>query len=65
MPEQSRVGQVVHISRGYTVAEIIEVHDSGEKISGFSVFGYRPNTALVFPTREAAIAELVALADLR
>lgn len=63
MPEQTRVGRIVHISRGYSVAEIIEVNEGGEKLAGFSVFGYRSNTALVFPTQEAAVAELGALAD--
>jgi hypothetical protein len=63
MPEQTRVGRIVHISRGYTVAEIIEVRESVETLAGFSVFGYRSNTALVFATQELAIAELAALAD--
>jgi len=65
MPEQSRVGQIVHISRGYTVAEILDVGDAGERLAGFTVFGYRSNTALVFATKEEAIAELTTLADLR
>ena len=65
MPEQTRVGRIVHISRGYSVAEIIEVNDAGERLAGFSVFGYRSNTALVFPTQEAAVAELATLADQR
>jgi hypothetical protein len=64
MPEKTRVGRIVHISRGYTVAEILELDDSGEKLAGFSVFGYRSDTGLVFPTQEAAIAELAVLADL-
>jgi hypothetical protein len=63
MPEQTRVGRIVHISRGYSVAEIIRVNVSGENLAGFAVFGYRSNTALVFATKEEAIAELTALAD--
>jgi hypothetical protein len=65
MPEKTRVGRIVHISRGYSVAEILELDDAGEKLAGFSVFGHRSNTALVFPTQEAAISELAALADER
>ena len=64
MPESTRVGRIVHISRGYTVAEIIEPGESGDTLAGYSVFGYRSNTALLFETKEAAIAELDALADL-
>jgi hypothetical protein len=63
MPEQTRVGRIVHISRGYSVAEILRVDDSGEKLAGFTVFGHRSNTALVFATQEEAVAELTALAD--
>jgi len=45
------------------VAEIIETRDAGDKLVGFSVFGYRSNTALIFATQEQAMAELAALAD--
>jgi hypothetical protein len=63
MASESRIGSIVHISRGYTVAEILEPVDGGEKLAGYSIFGYRSNTALVFPTQEEAIAELTRLAE--
>jgi hypothetical protein len=63
MPDNTRIGRIVHISRGYTVAEILEKTDGGEKLLGFSVFGYRSDTALVFSTQEKAVSELNALAD--
>ena len=62
MPE-SRVGQIVHISRGYSVAEIVEARPGGDVPIGYSVFGYRSDTSLMFNTQEKAIAELNALAD--
>ena len=65
MAETTRVGRIIHISRGYSVAEILELRDGVEQLAGFSVFGYRSNTALVFATKEEAIAELAALADQR
>lgn len=61
MPDDTRIGQIVHISRGYTVAEILE--SEGGRVLGFSVFGYRSDTAMVFATKEKAVAELSALAD--
>jgi hypothetical protein len=61
MPDASRIGQIVHISRGYTVAEIVE--EPGERLLGFSVFGYRSDTAKIYPTKEQALVELNALAD--
>jgi hypothetical protein len=57
----TRVGRIVHISRGYTVAEIVET--GGGPVLGFSVFGYRSDTARLFPTPDAAIAELDDLAN--
>ena len=63
MPDSSRIGRIVHISRGYTVAEILEPRDGGDKLLGYSVFGYRSDTSLIFQTQEKAIADLVALAD--
>jgi hypothetical protein len=63
MPDSTRIGRIVHISRGYTVAEIIESRESGDKLLGFSVFGHRSDTALVYATLEKAIAELNSLAD--
>ena len=65
MTELTRVGRIVHISRGYTVAEILVRRDAGEAVAGYSVFGYRSNTAQVFATQDEAIAELTALADQR
>ena len=65
MPEETRVGRIVHISRGYTVAEILVLRDAGEAVAGYSVFGYRSNTAQLFATQDEAIAELTALADQR
>jgi hypothetical protein len=62
-PPESRIGTIVHIARGYTVAEILEPGEGSEKLAGYSVFGYRSNTALVFPTQEEAIAELTRLAE--
>ena len=61
MPDNTRIGQIVHVSRGYTVAEIVEA-ESG-RLLGFSVFGYRSDTALVYASKEKAIVELNALAD--
>jgi hypothetical protein len=61
MPGNSRIGQIVHISRGYTVAEIIELPDG--RLLGYSVFGYRSDTARIYPTKEQAVVELEALAD--
>ena len=63
MPDSTRIGRIVHISRGYTVAEILETRDGADELLGYSVFGYRSDTALVYSTQEKAIAELVALAD--
>jgi len=63
MPDSTRIGRIVHISRGYSVAEIIETSESGDKLLGFSVFGYRSDTALVYNTQERAIAEMNSLAD--
>ena len=62
MPE-SRVGKIVHISRGYTVAEIIEARPGGDTVAGYSVFGYRSDTSLLFNTQDKAMAELNSLAD--
>jgi hypothetical protein len=62
-PASTRIGNVVHISRGYTIAEILETGDAGEKLIGYSVFGYRSNTALVLPTQDEAMAELAKLAE--
>ena len=61
MPDNTRIGQIVHISRGYTVAEILET--PGDRLLGFSVFGYRSDTALVYASKEKAIVQLNALAD--
>jgi len=61
MPDSTRIGQIVHISRGYTVAEIVEA--PGGRLLGFSVFGYRSDTAKIYPTKEQALVELEALAD--
>jgi len=63
MPDSTRIGRIVHVSRGYTVAEIIEARDGGDRLLGFSVFGHRSDTAVVFATQEKAVAELNALAD--
>jgi len=60
MPDNTRIGQIVHVSRGYTVAEIVEV--SG-RLLGFSVFGHRSDTAKIYQTKEQAVVELNALAD--
>ena len=62
-PPETRIGTIVHVSRGYTVAEILEPGDAGGKLVGYSVFGYRSTTALVFPTRDEALAELAKLAE--
>ncbi len=59
MPDNTRIGRIVHIARSYTVAEILE----GDRLLGFSVFGYRSNTALVYQTKEVALAALASLAD--
>jgi len=64
MTTVSRIGRIVHISRGYTIAEILESGEAGEKLAGYSVFGYRSNTALVFASQEEALAELTRLAEL-
>ena len=61
MPDSTRIGQIVHVSRGYTVAEIVEA--ASGSLLGFSVFGYRSDTAMLYATKEKAIAELNALAD--
>ena len=63
MPDNTRIGRIVHVSRGYTVAEILEPREGGDKLLGYSVFGYRSDTSLVYPTQERAIAELATLAD--
>jgi hypothetical protein len=63
MPDSTRIGRIVHVSRGYTVAEILEQREGGDRLLGYSVFGYRSDTALVYPTQERAVAELIALAD--
>jgi len=60
---ESRVGKIIHISRGYTVAEIVEARPEGDHVAGYSVFGYRSDTSLVFNTQEKALAELKELAD--
>jgi hypothetical protein len=60
---ESRVGKIVHISRGYSVAEIIEARPEGDIVVGYSVFGYRSDTSLLFNTQEKALGELKALAD--
>lgn len=61
MANTSRIGRIVHVSRGYTVAEIVE--QPSDRLLGFSVFGYRSDTAKVYPTKEQALVELQALAD--
>ena len=61
MPDTTRIGQIVHVSRGYTVAEIVEV--PGGRLLGFSVFGYRSDTAKLYATKEQAVSELNSLAD--
>ena len=63
MPSETRVGQIVHISRGYTGAEIVRSHLGDTTVVGYSVFGHRSDTAKLFDTREAAIAELTELAN--
>jgi hypothetical protein len=63
MPSETRVGNIVHISRGYTVAEIVQSHLGDTKLLGYTVFGYRSDTARLFPTKEAAIAELTEIAN--
>jgi hypothetical protein len=60
MPDNTRIGQIVHVSRGYTIAEIVEA--SG-RLLGFSVFGYRSDTAMIYQSKEQALVELNALAD--
>ena len=60
---ETRVGKIVHISRGYSVAEIVEARQGGDIVVGYSVFGYRSDTSLLFNTQEKAIAEVKALAD--
>ena len=42
----------MHISRGYTVAEILGLPDG--RLLGYSVFGYRSDTARIYP-RKAGI----------
>jgi hypothetical protein len=61
MPDETRIGQIVHISRGYTVAEILQL--PGGRLLGYSVFGYRSDTARIHATKEQALVELNALAD--
>jgi hypothetical protein len=61
MPDNTRIGQIVHVSRGYTVAEIVEQTDG--RVLGFSVFGHRSDTAMIYPDKAQAIVELNALAD--
>jgi hypothetical protein len=61
MADTSVIGQIVHISRGYTVAQIVEA--PGGRLLGFSVFGYRSDTSKVYATKEQALVELNALAD--
>ena len=63
MPSETRVGQIVHISRGYTVAEIVQSHLGDSKVVGYSVFGHRSDTAKLFQTKEEAIAELTEIAN--
>jgi hypothetical protein len=62
MPD-TKVGRIVHISRGYTVAEIVEPRADGEHVVGYSVFGYRSDTSLVFETTERALQVLQEVAD--
>jgi hypothetical protein len=61
MPDNTRIGQIVHVSRGYTVAEIVEKSDG--RVLGFSVFGYRSDTARIYQDKDQAVVELNALAD--
>lgn len=61
MPDNSRIGQIVHVSRGYTVAEIVD--QEGGRVLGLSVFGHRSDTAMIYPDKDQAIVELNALAD--
>jgi hypothetical protein len=61
MADTSRLGLIVQISRGITGADIVEV--PGGRLLGFSVFGYRSDTARVYATKEQALVELNALAD--
>jgi hypothetical protein len=61
MADNTRIGQIVHVSRGYTVAEIVE--KAGGRVLGFSVFGYRSDTAKIYPDKDQAIVELHSLAD--
>ena len=59
MASTTRVGRIVHISRGYTVAEIVEPQSGGgDRVVGYTVFGHRSDTALIFDTQEKALAEL-------
>ena len=59
MPDQTKIGRIVHISRGYTVAEILD----GERLLGFSVFGYRSDTSRIYASQAEALAALESLAD--
>ena len=64
MASTTRVGRIVHISRGYTVAEIVEPQSGGgDRVVGYTVFGHRSDTALIFDTQEKALAELNELAS--
>ena len=64
MASTTRVGRIVHISRGYTVAEIVEPQcGGGDRVVGYTVFGHRSDTALIFDTQEKALAELNELAS--
>jgi len=65
MESSTRVGRIVHISRGYTVAEIVETPSGGgdDRVVGYTVFGHRSDTALIFDTQEKAMAELNDLAS--
>jgi indole-3-glycerol phosphate synthase len=63
MPD-TKVGNIVHITRGYTVAEIVEPRPGADDVLlGYSVFGYRSDTALVFETKERALEVLKEVAD--
>ena len=62
MPD-TKVGRIVHISRGYTVAEIVEPSAGGDKVVGFSVFGHRSDTGKLFGSQQEAIKELGDLAN--
>ena len=60
----SHVGRIVHISRGYTVAEIVEPQAGGEdRVLGYGVFGHRSDTAMLYGDPDKAIAALTELAN--